>query len=77
MIWLLIFAAAVAAFCVCVVLEHLLFERRQPPPAVLHVKPTVPPQLPTAARWGHADLIHTRLPGPPGPGRHRRDGGTA
>lgn len=76
MIWLLIFAAVVAVVLVCVVLEHLLFERRQPPPSVWHVKPTVPPQLPAAVRWGHADLFHTRLPGPAGPGRHRRDGGT-
>jgi hypothetical protein len=69
MTWLLIFAGVFAVLALCVVLEHLLFERRQPPPARSAVRTITPlPQRPSygAPSWGRADYA------PPGPGRHRK-----
>jgi hypothetical protein len=68
-IWLLIFASAVGFLLVCLLLEQLLFERRQPPPAIWRARPGLPP-LPRQTAWVHADLRHTRMPGS---GHHRKE----
>jgi hypothetical protein len=73
-IWLLLGASAVGLLAACLVVEELLFERRPPTPRRLAVVLT-PPPLPRYSPWMHADLRHTRPPGPVGPGRHRTPGG--